>query len=99
MAKKKRIVDAMPNPDVKRFPVVANCLAREIEIEENKYGKVEMKKIQLPDCDKMLDGVCISYENPSAMWRLGCPLASNKVTTAEQKQKLNPIKHSKRRNR
>lgn len=96
MAKKKRLVDQMPNPDIKRFPIVETCLGG-YEYETVEKGK-RIKKIT-EDCDKILDGVCIAYQNPAALQRLGCPLGSNKVRTEDEIKKLNPIKHSKRRSR
>jgi hypothetical protein len=96
MAKKKRLVDKMPNPNAKRFPIVDACLGGQ-EYETIEKGKRVTKITE--DCDKILDGVCISYENPAALQRLGCPLGSNKIRTEEEIKKMNPIKYSKRKNR
>jgi hypothetical protein len=89
-------IQVLPNPDAKRLPVVSQCLAHEFEIEETKYGKVEKINVPMPDCDKALDGVCISYLDPAKIWRLGCGLASNKIQVTEKGKPINPIKASKR---
>jgi len=99
----------LPNPDRKRFPVVSQCLAHEVEIEEEKYGKTEKVKVPMPDCNKVfriMDSmdhgnaesniVCICYGNPSNMWRLGCPMASNKIQITAKGKPINPLKASKR---
>lgn len=92
----------LPNPDAIRLPVVHQCLAHEVEIEEFKYGKTGKIKIPMPDCSKVFNitghgfKVCISYENPTEMWRLGCPLASNVIQVTEKGKPINPLKASKR---
>lgn len=51
-------------------------------------------------CDKAFDlpgcMVCIAYVSPKALHRLGCALQSNKGIEETKKQKINPIKMSKR---
>ena len=89
-------IQILPNPDAKRTPVVSQCLAHKFEMEETKYGKVEKVVVPMPDCDKVLDGVCIAYLNPTKMWRLGCPSASNKIQVTEKGKFVNPLKASKR---
>jgi hypothetical protein len=91
----KEIIEVMPNPDAKRFPVVDQCLSAEVEVEEIKFNKPVMMKITRPECNKVLDGLCVAYESPSKQWRLGCPLASNKLIKTEKGKFVNPLKASK----
>ena len=106
----KKDVYELPHPEAKRKGVCKGCLGG-IEYEVIEKGKKVTKVTE--DCDKVfriMDSmdhgnaesniVCIAYENPEAVWRLGsCNLASNKVLTEEEKKKLNPIKMSKRKTR
>jgi len=50
-------------------------------------------------CEKVFENVCIAYANPALIQRQGCALQSNKVLTAEEIKKINPLKASKRKKR
>jgi hypothetical protein len=41
-------------------------------------------------------GVCVPYWNPAAKWRLGCPMATNRVVEKVEQKKVNPLKASKK---
>ena len=42
------------------------------------------------------ENVCIPYYNPVAMWRNGCPMATNRVFEKVVEMKVNPLKASKK---
>ena len=79
----------LPQPELLRIPVVDMCLAGLVQKDE----KDPKKDIYRPICDKVFtcpDGtqVCISYSDPSILWRNGCALASNKINIADEKKKI-----------
>jgi hypothetical protein len=84
MSKRKRIQKTI---NVQRKPVVDQCLAATIEIAGKKHDRIQ--------CDKVNNGCCIAYQDPS-VWKFGCPLASNKIIKDEKGKAINPLKASKR---
>lgn len=67
-----------------------------------KIGKMN-KESHLPivpeceGCNRIVDGVCSAYLNPSVRHRLcECPLKSNKVLEVIKDKKVNPLKASKK---
>lgn len=97
----KKTIYELPSPEVNRTEIVEDCTGgKEYEVTEKRKKVIKVTC----DCDKIFtleDGkkVCIAYEEPEKVWRLGCGLASNKIEGDEIENKLNPIKASKRRNR
>jgi len=49
--------------------------------------------------DEYIGDVCVSYANPSAIQRLGCPIQFQDKVEDTKKKKINPIKASKRARR
>lgn len=40
--------------------------------------------------------VCIPYSDPAALWRRGCPMATNIIREKVEQKKVNPLKASKK---
>jgi hypothetical protein len=89
----------LPQADFIRLPVVEMCLAGLVQKDE----KDPKKDINRANCNKVFthpDGtqVCISYRDPSILWKNGCGLASNKINIADEKKKIRVGQQKQRRN-
>ena len=79
----------LPNPDAEREPCVPEC--------DGCNRRYERIIVTEGGMIPVIDDVCISYTNPAAIHRLGCPMKSNKVVESTNgKKKINPLKLSKR---
>ena len=79
-----------------RNPIIYACLVNKKEVTINK----ETTTIEKGPCERMTEGKCSDYWDPTAKWKNGdCPMATIIFKEDEDKFKLNPIKASKKGNR
>lgn len=79
----------LPNPNIKREFCVPECMGCNKMYSNIPFGKCVLE-----------DHVCIAYASPKEMHRNGgCVLKSNRILTAEEIKKMNPLKASKRARR
>lgn len=78
-----------------RTELVEECQTASIEIVTDPNDKEKKMAVQVP-CRKIgNDGYCTVYYWPYDKWRSGCPM-SDRMEEETVKQKLNPLKASKR---
>jgi hypothetical protein len=73
-------IKELPNPDAPRLPVIEECTGCHYVFMAPNGGP----------------SVCVPYWNPAAKWRLGCPMATNRVVEKVEQKKVNPLKASKK---
>lgn len=75
------------------LPIIQPCLLQTKVVTINKKEET----LEQGPCNKINDGKCISYFDPSAKWKNGdCALASHLIQVEDVKRFVNPIKASKR---
>lgn len=78
----------LPNPELERKPCVDEC---------DGCLKIFEREITPPEGMILVqENVCVSYADPKAMHRLGCPMKTNREISKEEKKRINPLKASKR---